>query len=216
MKNYLNNNLYRIIAGVDEAGRGPLAGPVVAAAVIIDNEKLISEIQDSKSISEKKRQQLYDFITTHADSYGIGLATAEEIDTFNILQATFLAMQRAVQKLKIKPEIALIDGNRAPLLECETKAIIKGDRDVPLISAASILAKVYRDRLMLKLDQLYPQYGFAQHKGYPTKSHIEMIEKWGITPEHRKTFQPIKALQDINKILLHDAKNFEASPTVIK
>ncbi|MBP9726840.1 MAG: ribonuclease HII [Gammaproteobacteria bacterium] len=179
----------QLIVGVDEAGRGPLAGPVVAAAVILDPNQPIVGLMDSKQLSEKKREILFDEIIAKAFSYGIGWASAEEIDEINILQATFLAMRRATQQLKVIPTLALVDGNQDPRLECPTQTIVRGDSLVPAISAASILAKVTRDRWMQELEQQYPGYGFAQHKGYPTRAHKAAIQRLGLTVFHRKSFR---------------------------
>ena len=177
------------VAGIDEAGRGPLAGPVVAAAVILDPQQPIAGLADSKLLSERKRELLFDEIISKALAYGIGSASPAEIDDVNILQATFLAMRRAIQQLSIKPTLALVDGNQDPKLGCPTQTIVQGDRLIPAISAASILAKVTRDRWMLELDQQYPGYGFAQHKGYPTLAHKEAILRLGLTIVHRKSFR---------------------------
>jgi ribonuclease HII len=182
-----------IIAGVDEAGRGPLAGPVVAASVIFHpKKKLIAGLADSKQLSAKERERLFIEIRKHALAWTASQASVAEIDHINILQATLLAMQRAVAKLRIKPQLVLIDGNRCPELACEAKAIIKGDETEPLISAASIVAKVIRDRFMMWLDKKYPNYGLAQHKGYSTQKHIEALEKHGPCHRiHRRTFLPV-------------------------
>lgn len=182
------------IAGVDEAGRGPLAGPVFAAAVILNPAKPIEGLADSKVLSEKKREALAVQIQQSATAWAIARAEVHEIDSINILQASLLAMQRAVAALKIKPDLALIDGNKCPVLICPAKAIIQGDKTVAEISAASILAKVARDAEMLMLDQYYPEYGFAKHKGYGTKQHLEALEKFGASPMHRLSFAPIKNL----------------------
>ncbi len=179
---------YKAICGVDEAGRGPLAGPVCAAAVILSPDTEIEGLNDSKKLSEKKREQLFDVITKKAVSYSIAFATVEEIEELNILGATFLAMKRAVESLDVKPDFAIIDGNRLPDLSIDAKAVIKGDSLSFSISAASILAKVTRDRLLLEYDKEYPEYKFAAHKGYGTKAHYEAINKYGITPIHRKSF----------------------------
>jgi ribonuclease HII len=179
------------IAGVDEAGRGPLAGPVVAAAVILNPTKPIFGLADSKILTEAQREALFILILENALSYGVGRAEVEEIDRVNILQATFLAMQRAVAALHIVPHLALVDGNRSPKLPCETKAIIAGDQTEPAISAASILAKVTRDREMRFLDEQYPLYGFAKHKGYPTKDHIIALKKYGPCDIHRRSYAPV-------------------------
>ena len=179
---------YPIICGVDEAGRGPLAGDVYTAAVVLGDQVLINYLNDSKKISEKRREMLYDEIILKADAYCIASASVEEIDRLNILNATMLAMKRAVEGLGIKPDIALIDGNRLPELECESRYVIHGDAVSASIAAASILAKVSRDRYMRELDEKYPQYCFSQHKGYGTKLHYEKLEEFGISEVHRKTF----------------------------
>lgn len=181
-----------LICGVDEAGRGPLAGNVVAAAVILDPNKLILGLNDSKKLSEKKRNELYQEIITHALDFAIAEASVAEIDQLNILQASLLAMQRAVNQLK-KPSKALIDGNKIPKLSIPAEAIIGGDAIVPEISAASILAKVTRDRQLIILDKLYPEYGFAKHKGYGTKLHMSALAKYGPIPGiHRISFAPVR------------------------
>lgn len=182
------------VAGIDEAGRGPLAGPVVAAAVILNPEITIKGLNDSKLLTEKQREALYKQIQENVIAWGIGRAEVTEIDQLNILQATFLAMQRAVAALKVAPYLALIDGNKSPKLPCETRAIIKGDQTEPAISAASILAKVTRDREMLLLDKQFPGYGFAQHKGYPTKDHFAALEKLGPCAIHRRSYAPVAVL----------------------
>lgn len=179
---------FDIVCGVDEAGRGPLAGPVYAAAVILPPGYIVEGVNDSKKLSEKKRDLLFDRIVDECLCYNIGIATEKEIDEINILQATFLAMRRAVDGLDLKPDIALIDGNKKPGLDIEEWDIIKGDGKSANIAAASILAKVSRDRYMLEMAEKYPQYQFEKHKGYGTKLHYEMIEKYGISPIHRKTF----------------------------
>lgn len=179
---------YRIICGVDEAGRGPLAGPVYAAAVILPEGHIVEGVNDSKKLSEKKRDMLYDKIVDECVCYSVGTATEKEIDEINILQATFLAMKRAVEGLEIKPDIALIDGNKKPGLDIAEWDIVKGDSKSANIAAASIIAKVSRDRYMLEMAEKYPQYQFEKHKGYGTKLHYEMIEKYGISEIHRKTF----------------------------
>lgn len=187
-------NGYSIICGVDEAGRGPLAGPVFAAAVILKMEDNIQGLNDSKKISEKKREQMFDEIRNRAVDYGIAYATEEEIEKINILNATFLAMKRAIDSLKLKPQMALIDGNRLPRdLSMPARAIVKGDSLSASIAAASILAKVSRDRLMREISETYPEYGFEKHKGYGTKMHIEALIKYGPCKIHRKSF--------LNKIL---------------
>lgn len=187
-ENQAYNEGYEIICGVDEAGRGPLAGPVYAAAVILPKGYVVEGVNDSKKLSEKKREALFDKIKEEAISYSIASASCTEIDEINILQATFLAMRRAVDGLEVKPDIALIDGNKTPGLKIAEKAIVKGDAKSASIAAASILAKVSRDRYMLKMAETYPEYQFEKHKGYGTKLHYEMIKKYGISPIHRKTF----------------------------
>lgn len=179
---------FEIICGVDEAGRGPLAGPVYAAAVILPKGHIVEGVNDSKKISEKKRDMLFDKIIEECVCYSVGVATEKEIDEINILQATFLAMRRAVDGLEIKPDIALIDGNKRPGLDIAEQEIIKGDAKSANIAAASIIAKVSRDRYMLKMAEKYPKYQFEKHKGYGTKLHYEMLEKYGISPIHRRTF----------------------------
>ena len=183
-----------LIAGVDEAGRGPLMGPVVAAAVILDDLKPIKGLADSKKLSALQRNKLYDEIRAKALCFSISMATVEEIDTLNILQATMLAMKRAVEGLRLKPHKALIDGNRLPLLNLLAEAIVKGDAFVPVISAASILAKVTRDRWCADYDLQYPQYGFAGHKGYGTAAHLLALREHGACPQHRKSFAPVAAV----------------------
>ena len=179
-------------AGVDEVGRGPLAGPVVAAAVILDPARPIQGLADSKVLSEARRNNLAAEIMDRAIAWSIGRAEIEEIDHINILQASLLAMRRAVLDLSPVAEFALIDGNRCPILPCPAQAIIKGDATVPAISAASILAKVTRDREMTAMDELYPGYGFAAHKGYPTRAHLAALAELGITPIHRRSFGPVR------------------------
>jgi len=180
------------VAGVDEVGRGPLAGPVVTAAVILDPEQPISGLADSKALSEKKRGILFDDIQIKAKAWAIGRAEVEEIDKINILQATMLAMQRAVAGLALQPGHVLVDGNRCPELPCTAEAVIKGDGKIPAISAASIIAKVTRDREMVLLDAEYPGYGLAGHKGYPTKVHMAALQRLGATPIHRRSFAPVR------------------------
>ncbi len=180
---------FNLICGVDEAGRGPLFGSVYAAAVILPKGCEIAGLNDSKKLTEKKREALFDVITDIALSYAIAFATAEEIDRLNILGATFLAMRRAIENLSPPADFALIDGNRIPVdLPVPAEATIKGDAKCASIAAASILAKVSRDRELIELDAEYPDYGFAKHKGYPTKAHYEAIKKHGVLPEHRKSF----------------------------
>lgn len=181
-----------LLAGVDEVGRGPLAGPVVTAAVMLDNRHVIAGLADSKRLTAKKRQLLDMEIRTHALCYAIGQADVHEIDQLNILQATMLAMQRAVAGLSTRPDKVMIDGNRIPDLACEAEAIVGGDGLVAEISAASILAKVYRDGLMDELHKQYPQYGFDKNKGYPTAMHREALLQYGATPCHRRSFAPVR------------------------
>lgn len=176
------------VCGIDEAGRGPLAGPVFAAAVILPENCPIRGINDSKKLTPKKRDVLFDEIEAGAVAYGIGFATEKEIDTINILQATFLAMSRACAALRVRPDLALVDGNRMPDLGVETRTIVRGDSLSASIAAASILAKVSRDRLLRRIDEIYPQYGFAKHKGYGTAFHVAMLKKYGPCPVHRMTF----------------------------
>lgn len=183
-----------LIAGVDEAGRGPLAGPVVAAAVILPAHHGIVGLADSKVLGAARRAVLCEEIIKHALAYGIGLASVAEIDEVNIYHATFLAMQRAVRALAIAPDRALIDGNVCPVLPCTAEAIVKGDAKVPVISAASILAKVTRDRIMDALHVEFPRYGFAQHRGYPTKAHVAALARHGPCVVHRRSFRPVAAL----------------------
>jgi len=180
-----------LIAGVDEAGRGPLAGPVVAAAVILDELNPIKGLADSKKLTALRREQLYDEIQAKALCCSIALATVEEIDRLNILQATMLAMKRAVEGLRLKPHKVLVDGNRLPSMNILAEAIVKGDALVPAISAASILAKVYRDRWCAQYHLEFPQYGFATHKGYGTAAHLAALKEHGACPEHRKSFAPV-------------------------
>ena len=181
-----------LVAGVDEAGRGPLAGPVVAGAVILDPENPIDGLNDSKRLTALRRELLYEEIREKALAWAVGHADVEEIDRINILQATMLAMKRAVEALQTVPDHALIDGNRCPDLCCPAQAIVTGDSRVAAISAASIMAKVTRDREMLSLDVIYPGYGLAQHKGYPSKAHIEALENLGVTPIHRRSYAPVR------------------------
>ena len=179
---------FNIVCGIDEAGRGPLAGPVCAAAVILPTDIEIEGLNDSKKLTEKKREALFDVVKEKALAYSIVMIDEKTIDEINILQATLLAMRRAVETLEIKPDAALIDGNQKPGLSIEERTVVKGDAKSMSIAAASILAKVSRDRFMLELDEKYPQYQFAKHKGYGTKLHYECIEEFGISPVHRITF----------------------------
>ncbi len=183
-----------LVAGVDEAGRGPLMGPVVAAAVILDELNPIKGLADSKKLTALQRDRLYDEIHARALCFSIAMATVEEINELNILQATMLAMKRAVEGLRLKPHKALIDGNRLPMLNILAEAIVKGDTKVPAISAASILAKVTRDRWCAKYDLVFPQYGFAGHKGYGTTAHLLALQAHGACPQHRKSFAPVAAV----------------------
>ena len=185
-------NSQKLIAGVDEVGRGPLVGNVVAAAVILDPNLMIPELDDSKKLTEKKRIFLSTEVKTKALCWAIGQASPDEIDRLNILQATLLAMQRAVLNLKHIPEKVLVDGNAVPKLNIETEAIVGGDKKIPSISAASIIAKVTRDEQMKILDSEYPEYGFAKHKGYPTKKHIDALKRYGVLKDYRQTFKPVK------------------------
>lgn len=180
---------YPVIAGVDEAGRGPLCGPVCAAAVVLPSDVCIDGINDSKKLTEKKREALFDVITETAVSYGIAFATVEEIEEMNILNATFLAMNRAIAQLTVMPDMVLVDGNRTPNgLLLPSRTVIKGDSLSASIGAASILAKVSRDRLLMEMDAQYPQYGFAKHKGYGTAAHYEALRQYGPSPVHRMSF----------------------------
>lgn len=189
---------FKQIAGIDEAGRGPLAGPVVAAACILPQKAFFANLNDSKQLSAKQRDVLYSLLTqTDGVIYGIGQASVLEIEERNILQATFLAMQRAVQNLPSPPDFILIDGNQAPSFSIPCKTLVKGDALSVSIAAASVIAKVFRDRLMRELDLKWPMYGFGKHKGYGTEEHIEAIKKWGPCPDHRKTFDPIKTLEQV-------------------
>lgn len=183
-----------LLAGVDEVGRGPLAGDVVTAAVILDPARPITGLADSKKLTEKRREALFDEICDKALSWAIGRATPAEIDTLNILQASLLAMRRAVESLALQPEYVLVDGNRLPRWPYRAEAVIKGDSRVPAISAASILAKVQRDREMVLLDQRYPGYGFAEHKGYGTATHLAALQRHGVTPLHRRSYAPVARL----------------------
>jgi len=181
-----------LVAGVDEVGRGPLAGPVVTAAVILDPANPIEGLMDSKALSEKRREELEPLIKERALAWAIGRAEVEEIDQINILQATLVAMQRAVAGLAVRPERVLVDGNRCPDVGCPAEAVVKGDQSVAQICAASILAKVCRDREMTELDAVYPGYGLARHKGYPTKQHLEALQQQGVTVIHRRSFGPVQ------------------------
>ena len=183
-----------LTAGVDEAGRGPLAGPVIAAAVILDPQKPVSGIADSKKLKANQRETLSGLIQQRALAWAIGRAEVEEIDRINILQATLLAMSRAVAALPLAAQHLLVDGNHCPQVACRVEAVIGGDASIPVIGAASILAKVARDREMVALDALYPGYGFAVHKGYPTQAHLQALSRLGICKIHRRSFSPVKRL----------------------
>ncbi|KWU00677.1 ribonuclease HII [Vibrio toranzoniae] len=189
---------YLLFAGVDEVGRGPLVGDVVTAAVILDPNNPIEGLNDSKKLSEKKRLALLPEIKEKALAWSVGRCSPQEIDELNILQATMVAMQRAIAGLSVQPDMALIDGNRVPQLSMDGLAIVKGDLRVAEISAASIIAKVVRDQEMEDLDKLHPEFGFAKHKGYPTKAHFEAIEKHGVTEHYRKSFKPVKRILGID------------------
>ncbi|MGD8589366.1 MAG: ribonuclease HII [Chromatiales bacterium] len=188
----------RLVAGVDEVGRGPLAGPVVAAAVILDPARPIPGLADSKKLTERRRETLAEQIRAQALAWALGRAEVEEIDRINILQASLLAMQRAVESLAIPPQRALVDGNRLPRLACEAQAIVGGDASVAVISAASIIAKVARDREMVELDLIHPDYGLARHKGYPTKQHLEALSRLGVSPIHRRSFAPVRRILEVD------------------
>lgn len=183
-----------LVAGVDEAGRGPLAGDVVAAAVILDDLHTLSGLTDSKLISATQRDHLFHEIREQAIAFAVARASVEEIDSLNILQASLLAMQRAVSLLRVLPDFVYVDGNRCPVWEYPSQAVVKGDSKIASIAAASILAKVTRDREMEALDAIYPGYGLARHKGYPTRAHMEALRKLGPTPVHRRSFSPVSEL----------------------
>ncbi len=188
-----------LLAGVDEAGRGPLAGPVVAAAVILDDQNPIKGLADSKKLTVRQRDRLYDEIRAKALCCSVAEASVEEIDQINILQATLLAMRRAVEGLRLKPHKVLVDGNRLPVLDVLAEAIVQGDAKVQAISAASILAKVHRDRWCETIDRDYPQYGFASHKGYGTAVHMQALKTYGATPWHRQSFAPVAAVLAVSQ-----------------
>lgn len=190
-ENELYESEINYIAGVDEVGRGPLIGPVVTSCVILPKDFKCDGLTDSKKLSEKKREIYYDYIMEHALSVSIGMKSAEVIDEVNIYEATKLAMYEAIENSKIKPEHVLIDAMRLEELDIPSTSIIKGDAKSISIAAASVIAKVTRDRMMIELDEKYPMYGFKKHKGYPTKMHVEAIEKYGILDMHRKTFKPV-------------------------
>lgn len=190
--------LYKIVAGVDEVGRGPLAGPVVAAAVILDDDRPIEGLADSKCLSAKQRHELAREIRCKARAFALAMADAAEVDTLNVLAASLLAMERAVRRLRVRPELVRVDGNRLPAFAGDTRyrleAVVRGDQIVPCISAASILAKVCRDRLMRRWHRKYPSYGFDRHKGYPTRAHFEALREHGPCAIHRTTFSPLRQL----------------------
>ena len=188
----LENAPYELVCGVDEAGRGPLAGPVFAAAVILDPHHPIEGLRDSKKLSESQRNTLAEHIKTKALAWSIAQCSVQEIDSLNILQASMLAMRRAVEGLSVQPTLALIDGNRCPVMPVRSEAIVKGDDKVPAISAASILAKTARDALLHSLHETYPQYAFDQHKGYPTALHLERLKLYGVSPVHRRSYAPVR------------------------
>ncbi len=185
---------YRRVCGVDEVGRGPLAGAVVAAAVIIDPQRPVEGFDDSKKLTPKRREQLCEIIKRRALAWSLGRAEVEEIDRINILQASLLAMRRAVLALDVPPDHALVDGNKLPQLPCSAEAVVGGDATVACISAASIIAKVSRDREMQQLDETYPGYGLARHKGYPTQAHMQALERLGPCAIHRRSFKPVQRL----------------------
>nr|WP_193164621.1 ribonuclease HII [Microbulbifer hainanensis] len=194
MEPYVCQYRGELLAGVDEVGRGPLAGDVVAAAVILDPARPIEGLADSKKLSEKKREQLFDLICERALSFAVARADVAEIDRLNILHASLLAMRRAVEQLPVQPEFVLVDGNKKPDWRYPCDTVVKGDGRVAAIAAASILAKVTRDREMVALDKIYPGYGLAGHKGYPTKAHLQALEQLGASPIHRQSFAPVKQL----------------------
>ncbi len=184
----------RHVAGVDEAGRGPLAGPVIAAAVILDPENPVNGLKDSKQLTPSRREALYLEITQKAIAWAVGRAGVEEIDRLNILQATLLAMQRAVVMLRPAAHYVLVDGNQCPRLDCPVEAVVRGDSTIAAISAASIIAKVTRDREMDEMDRRYPGYGLARHKGYPSREHLQALQRLGVTPQHRRSYAPVRKL----------------------
>ena len=188
LENEIYDEGFTLLCGVDEAGRGPLAGPVCAAAVMLPRGHVIEGLNDSKKLTEKRREELYDVIRSESVSYGIAFASVEEIETLNILGATFLAMNRAIMQLSPAPELALIDGNRTKGIEVPARCVVKGDSKCADIAAASVLAKVARDRYMLEMAEKYPQYHFEQHKGYGTKLHYEALREYGPSPIHRMSF----------------------------
>ncbi len=194
MQGLISAGQLSIVAGVDEVGRGPLAGSVYAAAVILDPNNTINGLADSKHLKPLRREELDVQIRTHALAWSLGMASIEEIDHLNILQASLLAMQRAVQALTLQPQCVLIDGTHCPVLDYPSAAVVKGDQKIAAISAASIIAKVARDRYMVELDGQYPGYGFAEHKGYPTPIHLAALQRLGVSAVHRRTFAPVRRL----------------------
>ncbi len=194
----LTLSVHKLIAGVDEVGRGPLAGPVIAAAVILDETRPIEGLADSKTLSAKRREDLSVQIKERALCWALGRAEVEEIDRLNILQASLLAMKRAVTALSLPPDLVLVDGNQAPDLAYPLQTVVRGDATVPAISAASILAKVTRDKEMREMDRYFPGYNFSGHKGYPTGQHMEALKMLGISPIHRRSFAPVRQLLDIS------------------
>ena len=206
MTNTLADNRYQRLAGVDEAGRGPLAGPVMAAAVILDERRSIAGLDDSKRLCHEQRLHLAAEIKACALAWSVAEAGVAEIDRLNILRASLLAMQRAVEALVMPPDMALVDGPHAPALPCPAQAVVRGDSSIPAISAASIIAKVERDRRMTAMAARYPGYGFAAHKGYPTRRHIEALARLGVTPIHRRSFAPVKAALNESELPLRHTK----------
>ena len=196
------STLSLLTGGVDEAGRGPLAGPVFAACVVLNPDRPIDGLADSKTLSEKKRDALAIAIKENAAAWAIGIASVQEIDQINILQASILAMKRAVENLPFMPDIVLVDGNQKPTLTCKVRTIIRGDSLIPAISAASILAKTARDAEMHRMHQYFPRYGFDQHKGYPTPKHLAALQQYGVSAIHRQSFAPVKALLNMSNYSL--------------
>lgn len=195
---FVENIFVDLIAGVDEVGRGPLAGPVMAAAVILNPQKPIVGLADSKKLTSKRRETLFELIKKNSLAWALGEASVEEIDSINILQASLLAMKRAIDTLSIKPKHIQVDGGFLPKVEYSIESVIDGDNLIPAISAASIIAKVIRDRKMVTYDKTYPEYGFAQHKGYGTRKHLQALQEYGITPIHRHSFAPVRKMKLIN------------------
>ena len=196
------STLSLLTGGVDEAGRGPLAGPVFAACVVLNPDRPIDGLADSKTLSEKKRDALAIAIKENAAAWAIGIASVQEIDQINILQASILAMKRAVENLPFMPDIVLVDGNQKPTLTCKVRTIIRGDSLIPAISAASILAKTARDAEMQRMHQYFPRYGFDQHKGYSTPKHLSALQQHGVIAIHRQSFAPVKALLNMSNYSL--------------